>query len=368
MKQRRFLLSAIGLIILVSLLWFLTKPDPQVDLQGSDSTWPKEKNGKMVEWEDDDGNPTMIPESELPEEFIEEQRKRKEIRETYDAMWRTPITFYGKVVDQDGLPIAGATVDVGVNDASPTGSSVYKHRSGEDGYFMVSGIKGNHVHIEVSKDHYLSGSESFRSYTYGGMAGSRGIHQPDPQKPEIFRLQRKGEAVPLIRNEKLWGIPPDGQIFSVDLLQGKIQNTSNSGSFEIRFERTAPASTGEFNWSLTFLSVPNGGFIITEDEFTMVAPMTGYEPTLQVKGRGTSAIELPLTLLFRSPDGQHHARLDMRIIPAYSKNGAIDVRYVLNPSGGRSLHSESGMGIQVQTHRDGSVSLIYPKGHEPPTP
>jgi hypothetical protein len=271
-------------------------------------------------------------------------------------------------VDQDGRPVEKARIEYSITDMSPEGRTMRETLSEPDGSFQIGGVRGHSLVVRVSKEGYLQFQDSRRGFSYGGLGGSRGVHQPNPQSPEIFRLQRKGEAVPLVRNERLWGVPPDGQIYSVDLLRGKVERASHNRGFGIQFERTEPNGGGEFSWKLTFHSEPGGGFIRTEDEFTMVAPASGYQPKIEVEGRGTSAVETPLTLLYRSPDGNQHARLDMRIIPKYSQNGAIDIRYVVNPDGGNSLYSEPGKAIKVTTHRDGSISLIYPKGYEPKTP
>jgi hypothetical protein len=307
----------------------------------------------------------MIPESELPEEIKEERRRRKEISEKFAAQWSTPITFYGRVVDEKGNGVEGAEVKIIISDTSQEGTTHYQLKSDSMGLFALGDVRGKGLSVYVEHPGYLTSKQSRRNFEY---AGGTSPFVPNPRSPEIFRLQRKGEAVPLVKNERLWGVPPDGQIYSVDLLRGKVERASHNRGFGIQFERTEPNGGGEFSWKLTFHSEPGGGFIRTEDEFTMVAPASGYQPKIEVEGRGTSAVETPLTLLYRSPDGNQHARLDMRIIPKYSQNGAIDIRYVVNPDGGNSLYSEPGKAIKVTTHRDGSISLIYPKGYEAKTP
>ena len=47
-------------------------------------------------------------------------KKREQDRE---FEWKTPIEFHGKVLDQDGNPVAGVAADIIWTDMSPDGSS-----------------------------------------------------------------------------------------------------------------------------------------------------------------------------------------------------------------------------------------------------
>ena len=68
-------------------------------------------------------SPEPTPESN-PAAFIEkrlkqmEEEKQKGLNE-----WRTPIEFYGRVIDESNNVVPGAQVDFDCNDVSPTGTS-----------------------------------------------------------------------------------------------------------------------------------------------------------------------------------------------------------------------------------------------------
>src|SRR5438128_2385625 len=63
--------------------------------------------------------------------------------------WRTPIQFYGKVVDESGQPVAGATVHFAWNDLSPEGTSRSETESDADGLFSLTGKTGKILTIQI---------------------------------------------------------------------------------------------------------------------------------------------------------------------------------------------------------------------------
>jgi hypothetical protein len=301
----------------------------------------------------------------LPEEIKEERRRRKEISEKFAAQWSTPITFYGRVVDEKGDGVEGAEVKVGVNDASPQGSSEFTILSDESGVFTITNIKGKHLHIEASKQGFLAGRESFRSFAY---AGGTSPFVPNPRSPEIFRLQRKGEAVPLVSFGRDLVLPTDGTFVGFSFLTNQ---KALSGNEDLRFSMKVSIGQGEeptrFTWHLQ-MEVPEGGLVQTEDEFPTLAPTTGYQKSFQKSfQRGTKDWQDQFrgTFYVRTKDS-NYAVIHVRFI-AYGDR-FVSVQGLLNPDGGRSLQMERGYKITVQRRQDGSISLIYPKGYEPKTP
>ena len=65
--------------------------------------------------------------------------------------WKAPINFYGKVVDQDNQPIAGATVKFVWNDISSAGWSSAESTSDVNGLFSLADKKGKGLSVSVSK-------------------------------------------------------------------------------------------------------------------------------------------------------------------------------------------------------------------------
>src|SRR5208337_916291 len=87
---------------------------------------------------------TLLPSS--PQEaadLIEHRRQQKDeaLHKAQDR-WRTPIEFYGKVVDENTNPVADAQVAFDCNDTSAEGTSFYHVQSDANGLFSIRGIQG----------------------------------------------------------------------------------------------------------------------------------------------------------------------------------------------------------------------------------
>ena len=103
--------------------------------------------------------------------------------------WRTPIEFYGKVVDEAENPVAEAKVNFSCNDLSATGTSYYKAQSDEQGRFSIGGIKGKLLTARVSKEGFYSSKRDNDSFYY---AGQNVNFAPDQNNPIVFHLRKKG--------------------------------------------------------------------------------------------------------------------------------------------------------------------------------
>ncbi len=121
---------------------------------------------------------------------------------------REPIQFYGRVVDQQGNPIADATVSIKINDfdmSSLLGSSNYmtarrtSRTSDANGAFSITDTRGIILFVEsVSHPQFVKIPE--RDFEHQLHVGSfaysrerRSYYVPDPQKPAIFPLRKEGE-------------------------------------------------------------------------------------------------------------------------------------------------------------------------------
>ena len=77
------------------------------------------------------------------------------IVEKFIKDFATPITFYGKVIDQHGMPVPNADIKFRAND-NPYGGkgSEYQRQTDSNGLFSISGIRGLTLGVEVSKTGY----------------------------------------------------------------------------------------------------------------------------------------------------------------------------------------------------------------------
>lgn len=201
------------------------------------------------------------------------------------AAFATPINFYGKVVDDSGQPVAGATIKFGVADIQIDGGSYYHEISDSAGLFALRGKRGLSVAVWVSKEgYYATGSSRGTNFVYGGVRGANSPANPTFDKPAIFVLRKAGQGASLVHlPRKSIKVPKDGSPVGIDLSNGQVVA---GGGGHIRIEVwTAnqgmdPNKAQRYDWEMR-LSVPDGGLVERTDEYAFEAPETGYVPSFE---------------------------------------------------------------------------------------
>lgn len=251
--------------------------------------------------------------------------------------WKQPINFYGRVVDENNQPVAGATASFRWTDLSALGTSEAHATSDAGGSFALLDRKGKRMSVTVTKDgYYTPKGEMLSSYEYANPAD--GLFTPDSSRPVVFHLRKKGTAEPLIHGLKLFGSRVDGTMSYVDLVEGK-NSLTPPGDLTVRCIRSERDAERKFDWTFT-LGVPDGGLIESTNDFMFLAPEAGYQPSVEISHKATDPewiSEEKHKFFVRSRNGQVHARIEITIIPGYDKNAAFDVEWFLNPSGSRNL-------------------------------
>jgi hypothetical protein len=246
--------------------------------------------------------------------------------------WKTPIEFYGKVVDQDGEPVSGVEVKMNWTDMSPEGTSEAQRTTDASGLFSITGIQGkNFGVIALEKEGYVPFSKSNpNSFEYAGF-WEPSYHIPDKENPVIFRLRKKGEAAVLanvsgkivLEFGKAVTIPMPREMPSSTVLKVTV------------FENIASPR----KWNAT-VSVEGGGVVPTIEEFPFEAPEQGYQSSLDLNQ--SSPHPPGWQDLFQG--GQFYIKTDngYGLLKLEQTVGKKTLRYslALNLKGDRNLESE----------------------------
>jgi hypothetical protein len=257
--------------------------------------------------------------------------------------WKMPINFFGKVVDQDNLPLPGADIRFVWNDTSSRGTSESKTTSASNGRFALADQRGKGLSVYVSKEGYhTSGGIGGMSFEYAAFFEGN-YHQPDPESPVTFRLIKKLEAEPLVARRVSQYLPAayDGETYFYDPRSGTLGRVCPlGGALKLNFERSQSPRGQLFDWTWTVEAV-NGGLQETKDEFAQLAPENGYvgswqmseAATMQPFRRGAKA-----DFYVRTADN-HYARVDIELSHPNSRSAGPNLRVssFLNPSGSRNL-------------------------------
>ena len=260
------------------------------------------------------------------------QQQREELQRQSFNDWKTPIEFYGKVVDEKGNPVADAAVNFGCNDLSSEGHTTYEGRSDTDGLFSLRDITGKFLSVQVSKTGYYT----YRSNPYGFTYAGENINfTPDWTQPVVFKLRKKGQAEPLITTTGRLKVSLTNMPIEWSVLTGKQEKTPERIVFERQMSSKQKGSR-KYDWSLK-LTLPNGGLIETRDEFLFLAPESGYQPEIVIamsadQPDGWESM-IQRSFYFRLNDGRY-GRFNISFI---ANNGVLRIDSCLNPSGSRNL-------------------------------
>ncbi|MEO6786492.1 MAG: carboxypeptidase-like regulatory domain-containing protein [Chthoniobacteraceae bacterium] len=184
--------------------------------------------------------------------------------------WRTPISFYGKVVDENGNVVPGTEAKLMWNDLSWKGTSERKILSDKNGLFSVTGLRGKCMVVQVSKPgYYNQRSKNRAGFEYAGFWEPT-FHRPDLNNPVTFYLRKKGERASLLFTE--------GEFLSQIGEAHQIPIPHRNGDAEdlpLRVELIDNDRQAR-RWRVRLTS-KDGGFVPTYEEFSFLAPETGYK-------------------------------------------------------------------------------------------
>lgn len=251
-----------------------------------------------------------------------------------DWEWERPISFYGKVVDQNDQPVAEAKVWMQWSAVGTTPERTML--SGADGRFQISDIKGKGISVRVEKVGYHAGPVSYGTFEYAGFWEPH-FHVPDPNNPVIFRLRKRGNEEPMY----LWGLAKDlkadGGVNWFNAETGKFGGSSGDLAFIVT--RSNQTGMRQFDYTLTVQAAPGGGIAFTNDAMMFEAPADGYEPswgTTQTFGAPDYNQVQKLRFYLRTAGGKY-AAVQGHVAQMGDPEAQVQMTVYFNPSGSRNL-------------------------------
>lgn len=275
------------------------------------------------------------------------------------AGFDSKVQFWGKVLDQDGHPVEGASIRASVTTLRMIKTEkgyrefeLLDTQSKADGSFMFDGAAGFSLTIEkLTKPGYVLPApyqeamrfpEDFKHrYTYNPMGGPEKPFHPDPASPVIFRLWKLRSPEPLLLCGTWSGFR--GPEYQLD---------GEATPDVVRTISVAVASVGTKQsplWEVTMTAAETDGGIAKanpNDAFMFEAPAGGYERVQKfrygpedTRNYGEGA---PVRVFVRSKQGRWYAAVDS-IFFAPDDSGEIRTksRYWLNPNGSRNLEHDA---------------------------
>jgi len=260
---------------------------------------------------------------------IQAERHQKTVERILGIL-ATPITFYGKVIDQNGDPVPSANVRYGSIDRFDAEGSHYDDKSDAQGNFSVSGIKGAVLTVGVWKEgYYVIDDKSTGAFAYGIGPDSTRKEPPTKDRPAVFVLQKMGVTEPLVRvSSRQINIPATGQPISIDLTTGR------TGRGNVQLESwIGDSSQRRFDWRYR-LSVPGGGLIERQGQFEFEAPVEGYQASIETSMAASAdkwSSDVNKSYFARLADGRY-ARFSINFYPG--KRNFVVLESYVNPTPG----------------------------------
>ena len=332
MQKNRLLILFLVLFFTLGAIWWLTRR------KASEPTGV----GPPLATAQGSSNSPQVLALIVPSNGLDGIRQRDEERLKLDSArwWKTPVSFYGRAIDQNGEPVSQADVKFELNDTSVKGTTDYYAKSDANGFFSLTGVKGKNLSVYITKTGYYQSRAENNSFDYYDIA-SGNQYKSDGRHPEEFHLRKGGEKVPLIKSE-LQVHAKLGETVIVDLLNGR--TNSPNGQLQVELLANEPFRRGaNGTWSMR-VSANEAGIQFQTEEFPFMAPESGYQPSIDL---GLNS-EKPPTWKDSGYVGgafylKTHSGYVSAKIQAVPGKSSFRLSYYWNPSGSRNLEPDTAL-------------------------
>jgi hypothetical protein len=335
MKRHHYIALLVLLLCCAALFmfWGREHPVPIKAKQDLDATVRKEEGQ----------SPSPPPMAILPP--LNPQLANQETQEQkLTRLFSNAINFYGKVVDENGLPVEAARVRY----SAPSSfieiqkGSIDGPITGPDGKFAITGKQGAGIQVSVSHLGYYETDKSHGQFTYFENTDKN----PTTSNPAVFVLQKKGTSEPLLKlKQVLRTVPKDGRAVQVGLSEEKAGDITVQAWTSPRAQ--GAANNAPFDWKVR-VEVPGGGLVANEDQFQFQAPESGYAPAIEydmpvsgIEGKWRDRLEQ--TYFVKLGNG-NYARMRFQMIAGGNHFAVVESYY--NPSGSRNLEYDPNMTVK----------------------
>ncbi len=278
----------------------------------------------------------------------EEIRKGRELE--LQRLTNSKITFFGRVVDEQNNPVAGAQTIYTVHNLDLRGNPPVRGPVADsDGRFEIR-TQGPSISVKVQHPDYYQAPRAELTFEYASIQGTGGP-LPTLGSPAQFILQKKGIAPDIIHHARLEArLPPNGSPVALDLRKGVHAHSPEAIVLSLIAQKgnLTPNEFHPFDWILR-LEVRGGGLSERTNPLDFVPPETGYQSSITIsmpvagEKHWSSEIEKRFFVLFPTT---RYARINLRL---HADTGLCVVESFLNPTpGSRNLEFDPAKQIKAK--------------------
>jgi hypothetical protein len=277
------------------------------------------------------------------------------------------VNFYGRVIDQNGNPVAGAIVPYELGGSALGGSNGAGRRITDiNGEFQIAGRKGSSLllktvkHPDIEFGYSIPGDSSKTTYPDSkvdemyvfGFQPDRGAHEvlwsdTSLENPYVFKAWRiDGSSGYVAKNLNIGEAILSfeyGKTYTLDFMKTRREISKegkHDGQLRVIFQRESDDENITRRWEARIIPV-DGGIQVTKDPYMNIAPEAGYEAEIHLVREKTgydSIDNLPnQQYYFTANNGQVYGSLFVAFRANLRGKMKLFINYKINPDGERIL-------------------------------
>lgn len=341
--KRQTQLSILFACVIAALVWlFLLRPSALSKFAQTNAPTSTQPDSQAVT-QSDTMRTSAPPLSEATDVSAQIENTKLELT-NMDQLWRTPLLYYGKVVDESNQPIAGVRVSYAGNSADESLTKATRNQGSvmtdDRGIFKIDGLYGIGLMFQLYHPNYYPYPDNSTGFDVRSPPRD-GIVENSEANARIFRMHSKGHQVPLVHRVDGVNVPLDGTPTALNLKGSSDDQIIGKLIIEASGNPPSRYNQQPFDWDVK-VSVPDGGLVEYTNYFDFVAPESGYQSSVEFsfpKDTNGWTDTISENYFVELPSG--YARLN--IYMGVKRPLFFSIAYDYNPDGSPNLERAPGM-------------------------
>ncbi|MBW7908809.1 MAG: carboxypeptidase regulatory-like domain-containing protein [Kiritimatiellae bacterium] len=293
------------------------------------------------------------------------------------------IAFYGRVIDQNQVPVEGASDEVQITQFSPVMDRLFGQvksvsaRTDATGSFTVGKEKGRSLYVKsVSKPgyEYIRSQNANNSFQFARHGGKEPFVAAKTA-PVVFRLRKKGEMV-FCFEVKYWdshvygkesGQPKGYDFIRQEPLRDLAKPVLDGEALACDLKVKATFNTNDATWTAVLSPGNTNGGIIVSEQLLYEAPDAGYQPEYTFTPEDRKPVKAKYVYL-KSRDPAIFTRLEIEQINANKDFFRLSGKSVTNPYGDRNLEQATDLPYEVTKQLTDEAKTAFRQNKRPTKP
>jgi hypothetical protein len=240
------------------------------------------------------------------------------------------------------------------------------------GRFQFDGIYGTSFSIsDIEKEGY-----EFRKKSVGRCHFEVSEYQPDPAKPEVFRIRRREPTTFVLLTLGAAEIHSPEQVLGIDVLPNGLpgiqlapQPSSRLKDYHVDLKYSAVFLEREKAYRVRFEVMDDSGGVQTRKVELFEAPEAGYKPEVSILAPTDQGDPQPVYLYLKSRNPALYSRLDLTFFVQPDRLH-VEMSILVNPYGERSLEMDPEVSKVPELHTElrRQTERVFRQGKRPVKP